>query len=104
MRYKKWATGGFFEMETAKVTKNKPKKSTIALFQMIESLETVQRKTIVEVLKHVNGRDNACAGYMSSTIAWHTNQGRLSRSRIGNKTFFSLTEKGRMYAKERGIL
>lgn len=103
-----YSSGGFSHQlwDDVKITKNKPSKTAQAIFQALES-GPMRRKDLVEILKVVNERPQSISdGYMSSTIAWHTNTGRLRRiiSKNSNKVFFSLTNEGISYAKERGIL
>ena len=98
---------GMFMNPNAKTTKAKPRKSTTALFQSLDGGE-LQRKDIEEVLFTV-AQDKKCPplckdGYMTALIGYHRTCGRLKRSLRGRNSFYTLTTKGREYAKDRGIL
>jgi hypothetical protein len=101
-----WFDCGMFLNPKAKTTKVKPVKSTIALYQSLEG-GMLRRKDIVEVLFTV-AQDKPCPprsiqGYMTALISYHFHTGRLAKTQANHKVFYSLTEKGREYAKERGI-
>ena len=101
-----WIDHGMFLNPNAKVTKARPKKSTTALYQSLEGGE-LQRKVLEEVMFTVNQDGKHLArtknGYLSALFSYHLLTGRLARSKRGRNVFYSLTAKGRDYAKERGI-
>jgi hypothetical protein len=84
-----------------KTTKNKPSKTTIAIFQALQHNSLI-KKEIVEIICSVN-EVNYYSGRNASTIAWHTNTGRLNRVHKNGRSTFSITPLGIAYAKERNI-
>lgn len=87
----------------SKITKNKPKKSTIALFQALQH-GSLRKYILNEIMATVNGRTLANSnGYCTSTISWHITNKRIHRSHYKGKTFLMLTDKGFDYANARGI-
>ena len=102
--FQQYATSGYTEDGSlTKTTHNKPKPITQFLFRYLKSGKR-WKHTIVTGFKIINGRDvNIYDSYCNSTIAWHVNAGRIRRIQKGNKTYFTLTVKGKQYAKDRGI-
>ena len=96
-----YSTGGYTETKYAKVSKNKPRETSTVLFQALAH-GPKHKKVLNSLMAEVNGNPRS-RGYCDSTIAWHTTNGRLLRTKIGKYSVFSLTTKGRKYAKERGI-
>ena len=87
----------------AKTTKNKPKESCKALFFAL-SHGPKDRKTLSQLMAIANSKFDASGDYCGETIRWHHQNGRLLVTKIGNYSMYSLTSKGKRYAKERGIL
>lgn len=67
------------------------------------SIAPMRKKQLTEFFCEVKNRPLS-KGYCDSTIAYHTNLGRLKKITIKGKQYFTITEKGRDYAKSRGIL
>ena len=104
-RHYQYATGGYTDTDgwRTKTSKNKPKQSTVELYNMLKF--RVRRKCdLKKAMIKVNGRtDVTYSGYNDSTIAWHVNAGRLFVDQTKGKTMVGLTPKGWTYAVERGI-
>jgi hypothetical protein len=92
-----------------KSTTRKPEKSTIALFQMLQHTD-MPRCGIEDILfllaqdrENKWGRPTCKRGYQSALLSYHLLTKRLKKERKGRKVFYSLTQRGHEYAKERGI-
>lgn len=101
-----WFDQGMFMNPNAKTTKVKPVKSVCVLFKSLKGGK-IQRTFLEGILFAIaQSKDNPprCKdGYLSSMIGYHRACGRLKRSREDRNVFYSLTEKGKKYATERGI-
>ena len=96
-----------------RVTTRKPKASTIALFQMLQHTD-MPRCGIEDILfllaqdlevskDSIWGKPTCKRGYQSALLSYHLLTKRLKKERKGRKVFYSLTQRGHEYAKERGI-
>jgi len=99
-----FTSGGYHKLIDVKTSKNKPKMVAKVLYNCLNENGWTRKKTFVALAKTVNNRNDAGHGYCASTIAWHTGTGRFERRYTNGKTWFRLTDEGRKYATERGIL
>lgn len=94
-------TAGYYDLRDRTVKKYTGTSLTArTLFSKTKRL--IRKKDLIQAICDANGRPYN-HGYMNSTIAHHTNTGRLARFRDGRKTFFKITAKGMQYIQDRKI-